>query len=371
MEACEVGKVEIVEPMKKVLIVIARFEFGGIPTQALLWAKYLFAQDFHPVIAAPELKDTRYCEMLVDAGIEFTVLNVGSSRSGQITYFRDIVREINRIGPFAILPFNRILSYNFCLVWRISKASKCYFMERGSGEDTPTSILGRLTRRLALASASGLIYNSASAAAKSLFPNKTFVIKNKFNAPDRSSAPIEDINLPKDALMLLHIANFSTGKNYPLLLRNWRRIREKFPSAFLVIIGAELTNKKPEIARLIDQPQIIHLGIKKNVFAYVKRADVCLLASFGEGCPNVILEYIHFGKRICASDIPPMREVLAPENYEFLFNNTSDDEFVRRVEAAIMLDTTSASLIATANRAKLEREYTERNYSKIIQLLND
>ncbi len=76
---------------KVVLLVIARFDLGGVPTQAFLWAKFLNENGFEAVILAPQLKDNRYCEMLAQHHIRYALLSLPSKKnswSGNYRYFK-------------------------------------------------------------------------------------------------------------------------------------------------------------------------------------------------------------------------------------------------------------------------------------------
>jgi glycosyltransferase involved in cell wall biosynthesis len=356
--------------MKVVLIVIARFEFGGIPTQAFLWAKFLKRNGYEPIILAPAIKDNRYCSMLEQNGISYDILR--HKQGNMFSYLRSLVHSLNSYKPYAILPFNKILAYNINLIWKFTVAEKCFFLERNNGEDTPTTWAGNLMRKAALWNASALLYNSDSASYTSRYPRKTVVIKNAFSdsgTVKENGLPDEVKRIPEDAMVLLHIANIASRKNYTLLLNNWGELKRRFPNAYLVVAGIEVREKLPVIMGQLNQPGIIYLGSQSDVMPLIKRANICLLATFNEGCPNVVLEYMFHHKVVSASDVPELREVLSEENYPLLFQNNSAEDFLDKMEKAINLDTRSADKIIEANHKKLMSDYSERNYNKIIELL--
>ncbi len=361
--------------MKIVLIVIARFEFGGIPTQAFLWAKYLKQFSYEPIILAPDTNDVRYCTMLSEQGIRYEEMKLHSPArgiGGTYRYFKSLVRSINTFDAFAILPFNKILGYNINLVWRFTRARKCFFMERNDGREPATSRLGRLVRKIALMSSTAIIFNSDSASRVSQYPRKSFVIKNSFVNPLLQTQEKSQANTPAiedDAIVLLHVANISRQKNYDLLLDAWKTLRERNPKLRLVIIGGQVREKLPDVMKKMDQPGITYMGSQPNVFAYIARANICLLSTFFEGCPNVVLEYMNFRKVICASDVPALREVLSASNHGLLFRNDSANDLVEKIEAAIHLDRTQAEDMAKQNFEKLMTDYSDKNYGKILNLL--
>ncbi len=361
--------------MNRVLIVIARFDLGGVPTQAFLWAKFLNEHGYESILLAPQVIDTSYLEILEAHAIRHERLVLTHKRKGWLSnyrYFKTLIRALNTYRPFAILPFNKTLGYNINLIWRFTSAKKCFFMERNHGYDDKTTLLGSVLRKLSMANSDGLIYNSSAAANRSPFPKKTFVIKNSFVNPLHINEGVKDAGIPgiyEHSFVVLHIANISTQKNYPLLLNSWPKIREIYPEICLVVVGAEVRVQLPEVMEKLKQPGVLYLGGQSHVLPLIKRANLCILATHYEGCPNVILEYMNSKKLLCASNVPSIREVVSELNLNLLFDNSSVDDFVSKVKAAIKLDVASVNRIVEANHQKLLDQYSDNNFKKLLEVL--
>jgi glycosyltransferase involved in cell wall biosynthesis len=358
---------------RTVLLVMARFEFGGVPIQTFLWAKFLKENNFHPIILGLDLRDDRYCDMLRAHNLEYALLKLepkGSGIRGNFRYFRSLIRSIRPFQPYAIFPFNKNLSYNINLIRKFTGASKCYFLERNDGSEKITTPWGRLIRKLSVRNADALIFNSDAAAQRSAYKGNKVVIKNSFVNPRNEQDDISAANrLPDDKFVLLHIANFGVIKNYDLLLDSWPVLFGSFPECRLVVIGAETTKNDLAVMKKLEQPGIIFLHRQPKVSYFIKRADVCLLSSFNEGCSNTMLEYMFYNKLICASNIPALREMVAEECYPFLFDNSSKKDFIEKVKNAITLNKEAAERIKNANHMKLHSDYSDKNYHKILDLL--
>src|SRR5688572_1123082 len=98
---------------RNVLLAMSRFEFGGVPIQTFLWAKFLKENNFKPIILGLELRDDRYCDMLRANNIEYALLKLahkGNGIRGNLRYIRSLIRSIRAFQPYAIFPFNKILS---------------------------------------------------------------------------------------------------------------------------------------------------------------------------------------------------------------------------------------------------------------------
>jgi len=358
---------------RTVLLVMARFEFGGVPIQTFLWAKFLKENNFHPIILGLKLRDDRYCDMLRAHGLEYALLKLekkGREITGNLRYFRSLIRSLKSFQPYAIFPFNKILSYNINLIRRFTGASKCYFLERNDGSEKKTTPWGELMRKVSLMNTDALIFNSEAAAHRSGYKGKKIVIKNSFVNPRNDQDDIQAADrLPDDKFILLHIANIADIKNYGLLLDSWPDLFASFPDCRLVVIGAETINNDPTLLKKLEQPGIIYLHRQPKVSYFIKRADVCLLSSFNEGCSNTMLEYMFYNKLICASNIPALKEMVAEDSYPFLFDNSSKLDFIEKVKNAITLNKESAERIKNANKMKLYSDYSDNNYHKILDLL--
>jgi len=77
--------------------------------------------------------------------------------------------------------------------------------------------------------------------------------------------------------------------------------REGF-TAHYVIVGDGPERTKLETLRLSNS-KVHMVGFKKNPIPYMQAADMLVLPSLGEGCPNVVLEAFACGKPVVASSV--------------------------------------------------------------------
>ncbi|SHO65386.1 glycosyltransferase [Algoriphagus zhangzhouensis] len=360
---------------KVILLLISRFEFGGIPIQAFLWAKFLKKENFHPIILAQYIHDSRYLELLRENEIPFDFLitsDFNGSKKASVKYFLRLVKCLNSFNPVYIFPFNKHLSYHINLIWRFTGAKKAYFMERNHGLEDFISFPDKIMKYFCWINCSGLIFNSYSASLNSPFPKKTFVIKNSHRKFDiKSSNVFKNISFQEKDIVLLHVANIVSQKNYSLLIKGWNLIRKINKNFKLVIIGSDIKNDNHNLIHLFSKYGVFYLGKVVDISPYLQRANVCLLSTHHEGCPNVILEYMDSGKLISASDIPAIREVLDPLNYKYLFDNQSPIDLMEKVLAICKLSQFDKSNLINKNKQKLDLEYSDSNYEKILSLIND
>lgn len=360
-----------------ILLVIARFEFGGIPNQAYLWYKFLEKKGLNPIIVAPHFSKNSFTNYLEKEGVQYGSLNVSYKQHGfipTIRYFRALINGIERFDPDIIFPFNKELGYQINLVWRLTKAEKSFFMERNDGRDFSDKFNARMMRFISLFNSTGIIYNSEFAGKKTLFPKKTVIIKNTVYKKEINTNEISDLLslVNKSGLVFLHVANIVAQKNYRLLIDGWKKIKTKFPESTLIVIGSPLLNrsaKEYNDLKILDG--IILIESTDHVQYFIQLADICLLSSHYEGCPNVILEYVINRKLVCASNIPAIREVLHQSNYPYLFDNDSTLDFSEKIEELINLPCVEKEIIIDNNFKKLRSDYSEANYMKILDLINE
>jgi glycosyltransferase involved in cell wall biosynthesis len=364
--------------LKRILIIIARFEFGGIPNQALKWAIYLKKNNYRPVILAESVNDASYLSILKNNQIEFGLLDLKKSNNKTnflrvYFYYKNLISQINEYDPYVILPFNKWVGYNINFIWRFTKAKKSFFLERGSGIEYKTSFKGRIARYLSLLNSSGIIYNSKSASKFSKFPRKTHIVKNSVEKATKSFRISDDLHkeISNSKFIILHVANLAKEKNYALILNSWNQLKLKIPNALLLVIGSDIMKKYSSIIQGFERDDIIYLDGVNNISGYMEIADLCILSSFNEGCPNVILEYILDKKIIVASDIPAIKEILVEENHKLLFNNYSEDDFVDKILEAKNLSENIKRKIISENLKKVTQEYSESNYNKLIKLIEN
>lgn len=362
------------EKPKTVLLLIARFEFGGIPIQAFLWSNFLKLNGFHPIVLAQYTYDSKYIELLKKSNIGYGFLNTSDfngSKKESLFYFYNLINCLQSYKPDYIFPFNKHLSFHVNLIWRFTTAKKCFFMERGHGIDELYSWKDLIVKNLSQINSSVLIYNSYSAYLKSRFPNKSIVIKNTFREVKRFTTDfIFPVEFSENDIVFIHIANLGIPKNYQLLIDGWKIISLKNPNFKLLVIGSDIKGNNNYLKQSFLELGIFYLGRKENVYPFIDRADICLLSSYNEGCPNVILEYMNAGKLIVASNIDSIREVLDPMNHQYLFDNQSPNDFANKVLSLYYLSLADKINLIAKNKEKLQKDYSESNFKLVLNLFN-
>ncbi len=150
-------------------------------------------------------------------------------------------------------------------------------------------------------------------------PERVHVIPNGvdktfFSAQDRADAR-RRLALPPDGLLLVTVGHLKASKGHGEVLQALAQLP---PDVRLVIVGGELEGYRPALLALVER-----LGLRDRVTLagkqpyeriplYFSAADASVLASWREGCPNVVLESLACGTPVVATRVGAVPDLIAP-----------------------------------------------------------
>lgn len=117
-----------------------------------------------------------------------------------------------------------------------------------------------------------------------------------------------------DTFSFLFIGRLVGDKGINELAHAFCRLCKKYEQVRLVLVGgyeSDLDPLKPDTLRLIQEtPQIMAVGVQKDVRPWFETADALVFPSYREGFPNVVIEAGAMGVPSIVTDINGSREII-------------------------------------------------------------
>lgn len=145
------------------------------------------------------------------------------------------------------------------------------------------------------------------------------VDSERFALMDRKTARWR-LGLAEDGRLLVSVGHISPRKGFHRVIRSLPRLVEACPDARLAIVGgkgAELDNSA-ELNALVrdlgltDRVLFVGAQVPDRVALWLGAADVFVLASDFEGCPNVVLEAMACGRPVVATKVGDVERMVPP-----------------------------------------------------------
>jgi len=201
--------------------------------------------------------------------------------------------------------------------------------------------------------------------------------RRKFN-PENQYADIRaELNLPKDKILVLFIARFTSHKQPLTLIEAFRRAVKINPSMHLLMVGDG--DQKAEAQQIIESQELKNditlVSFRQDVPAVLAAADIFVLPSLWEGLPIGLLEAMSMGRAIIASKVDGTIEVVRNEENGLLIDTKElvtgvRDALVRLSQDARSREQFGKKAIETV-RDRFNAESMTRQIEKLyLDLLN-
>jgi len=125
-----------------------------------------------------------------------------------------------------------------------------------------------------------------------------------------------DLTVTRDPGGIIYVGKYSAAKGVPQLLDAFAALAQQRPGARLHIAGSGAGPEADRLAARMDAlaPALVRHGQlgQRDLADLMRRCAVCVLPSFYEGVPLVLVEATACGCRITATALPGVVEQLAP-----------------------------------------------------------
>jgi glycosyltransferase involved in cell wall biosynthesis len=187
-------------------------------------------------------------------------------------------------------------------------------------------------------------------------PQRVHVIPNgidpaRFQPGDRTAARRE-LGLPEDAELLVTVAHLGPRKGHREVIGALAELPE---DVHLVLVGGERHTGRDarDLQQLADRlgvGQRVHIvGPQpyEKIPLYFAAADASVLASYREGCPNVVLESLAAGRPVAATDVGAVADLIEPGRSGRLMPARNAAATAEAIRAVLAMDTPPEEIRST------------------------
>jgi glycosyltransferase involved in cell wall biosynthesis len=194
-------------------------------------------------------------------------------------------------------------------------------------------------------------------------PNLVSVILNPVQA-----ASTKREAYPKVKSNVVAVGRLEKQKDFGTLLRAIQIVRKECDVDLFILgegsLGVELSLLANELG---ITEHVSFLGRVDNVYDFLSTADVFVLSSIYEGCPNSLLEALACGANVVATDCPSgPREILENGKFGHLVAIESPGEMAKAIISSIREPITSADLINHSRNFSPAAQY--KKYRDLLEV---
>ncbi|HEX4328481.1 MAG TPA: glycosyltransferase family 4 protein [Burkholderiales bacterium] len=174
-----------------------------------------------------------------------------------------------------------------------------------------------------------------------------------------------ELGIPQEAVVVGMIGRMVAEKGYGEFFAAAAGVARQSPQAYFLVIGGHLASERDsgigaqlERAQAALGPRLILTGMRNDVPDLCAAMDVFTLPSYREGMPRSIIEAMHMGLPVVATDIRGSREEVVREQTGLLVP-TRDAAALEQAFMRLIADPGLRSRMGAAGRARALELYDE------------
>jgi GalNAc-alpha-(1->4)-GalNAc-alpha-(1->3)-diNAcBac-PP-undecaprenol alpha-1,4-N-acetyl-D-galactosaminyltransferase len=280
----------------KYLCVIGAFSFGGAERVMTNIVNYLSDNNVVTFIGMREYRSPAY-----PINDKVKIIN-GLSSTNKIDNVLELRKIIKEERPDVVLSFMTQINIA-TIISSLGLGIPVVVSERADPSKTPAKVR-RLLRKITYPFASGIVFQTEDAKAyfSKNIRKKSVIIYNPIYVSDEN----REYKCVKRKNEIVGIGRLDQQKNFELLIRAFKLIKDKIPGFVVKIYGEG--PKREELEKLIlDEglvDRVILCGQSKTLHNDIRDASLYVLSSDFEGMPNALMESLALGIPCIATDCP-------------------------------------------------------------------
>jgi len=202
-------------------------------------------------------------------------------------------------------------------------------------------------------------------------PSMSIIVNNAISIPEKSNK----LNTVNNVFKIVSIAHFrEKEKDYKTLFKALKIVKLKGYNFKLYAIGKLFDLSWPfDLVKEFDLvDNIDFLGFVNKPEAYLKKADILVLSTFGESTPNAILEGMAHSLPIIATNVPGCAAILDDSNAGFLSGYEDSNDLAIKIIYLINMPNNLRDKIGAKGFKYVNQNYNEKVvFSKWEQIINN
>jgi glycosyltransferase involved in cell wall biosynthesis len=157
-----------------------------------------------------------------------------------------------------------------------------------------------------------------------------------FRPGDRAAARAQ-LDLSPDQPLAIYVGNLKPEKGVVDLGRAWSKVVDRIPNATLLVIGDGPLKGELEAvtASLGERVRLIQRQPLDRIPLYMAAADILVLPSHFEGTPNVVLEALASGRRVVATRVGGVPDLITSDTLGALVPPGAPDALAQGIVTAL------------------------------------
>jgi glycosyltransferase involved in cell wall biosynthesis len=190
---------------------------------------------------------------------------------------------------------------------------------------------------------------------------------DRFRPRGRDSRLLEELGVPSNALSIVNVARLAPVKGQRVLVEAFARVRVRFPSAVLVLVGEPWSGEPEGIlsraAELGATAAVVTTGRRDDVERFLASASVCVSASVGsEENSRAVSEYMAAARPVVATRVGVIPELLGDDRG--LVVEPGDADALAAALEVVLAGPDAAEEMGARARRFAEREFSGEAFAR-------
>lgn len=288
---------------------------GGKERQIFILAKYLQRRDIYLIILA---------KRIITGNSFFQEYNISE---GQVKIYKDLKSFkiiIKETQPDVVVSWDIKSSlYNLLLYkqyrFKFINGSIRHGIRQFKPSHLYRSLVCHLSPYILSNSLAGLRVNNLKPGDRRFILYNGVETKFRNNLSKKEKEDLKKRLIPgynnNPGFVYISVANFVPYKDYFTILRSLSRLKERQHFYYFIVGDGPMRPAiEAQISDFILRENVILVGRTENVNKYLFASDMMIHSSRGEGISNAILEGMHAGLPVIATDVGGVPEIVYPDS---------------------------------------------------------